>query len=66
MYPKSQPQPAGTVRLMRKYHPARDDHAIFPETEVTNMANQGYTDNSGSDWLGYVYPNTNGAVPTIQ
>ncbi len=66
VYSKSAPQPAGTVRLMRKYHPGRDDHAIFPETELTNMFNQGYTDNSGSDWLGYVYPNTNGAVPTIQ
>jgi len=28
------------------------------------MAAQGYTQNSGSDWIGYVY--TNGNVPVIQ
>lgn len=66
IYPKTQSQPLGSVRLMRKYNPARDDHAIFPETELTNMVNEGYTQNSGSDWLGYVYPNATGNVPTIQ
>jgi len=30
------------------------------------MAAQGYTQNSGSDWIGYVYPNTTGNVPAIQ
>jgi hypothetical protein len=48
---------------MRKYNPTRDDHAIFPESELAAMASQGYTQNSGSDWLGYVYPNLTGAMP---
>lgn len=26
---------------------------------------QKYTQNSGSDWIGYGYPNTNGTVPAI-
>ncbi len=65
IYPKSMPQPPGAVRLMRKYNAARDDHAIFPETKLSAMTALGYTENSGSDWLGYVYPN-NGPVPTIQ
>ena len=50
---------------MRKYNPERDDHAILPETELSNMMAQGYTLNSGSEWIGYVYPNY-GAQPTIQ
>lgn len=66
IYPKTMTQPTGTVRLMRKYNPARDDHAIFPESMLSSMAAQGYTQNSGSDWLGYVYPNSNGTVPPIQ
>jgi len=65
IYPKSISQPVGSVRLMRKYNPARDDHAIFPETLLNAMTAEGYTQNSGSDWLGYVYVNT-GIVPTIQ
>ena len=65
LYPKTMTQPAGSVRLMRKYNPARDDHAIFPESQLSAMAAQGYTQNSGSDWIGYVYPNTNGNVPAI-
>ena len=47
-----------------KYNPTRDDHAIFPETALSTMIMQGYTQDSGSDWLGYVYPNT-GPVPVI-
>lgn len=65
IYPKTIPQPTGTVRLMRKYNVSRDDHAIFPETMLAEMATEGYTEDSGSDWLGYVYPNTNGNVPSI-
>ena len=66
IYPKTMsPQPPGTVRLMRKYNPTLDDHAIFPESKLSTMTNLGYTQNSGSDWLGYVYPNF-GVVPTIQ
>ncbi len=65
IYPKTIAQPLGSVRLMRKYNPTRDDHAIFPETALSSMTAQGYTQNSGSDWLGYVYRNTNGNVPAI-
>jgi hypothetical protein len=57
IYPTTLRQPSGTVKLMRRYNPARDDHAIFPETELAAMIAQGYTDFSGSGWLGYVYPN---------
>ena len=66
IYPKNLAQPVGSVRLIRKYNAARDDHAIFPEPLLTRYQNGGYTLNSGSDWLGYVYQNTNGNVPTIQ
>ena len=66
IYPKTVTQPAGTVRLMRKYAISRDDHAIFPENEYSTYAVQGYTENSGSDWLGYVYPNSGGTTPSIQ
>ena len=65
IYPKTQAQPTGTVRLMRKYNSTRDDHAIFPETLLPQYASEGYTENSGSDWLGYVYPNY-GTKPTVQ
>lgn len=65
IYPKTMSQPTGTVKLMRKYNPARDDHAIFPETQLTYFTALGYTQNSGSDWLGYVYPNSTGGIPAI-
>jgi serine protease len=65
IYPKTVTPPSGAVRLMRKYSPSRDDHAIFPESEAAVYTVLGYTENSGSDWLGYVYPNTNGSVPNI-
>jgi len=65
LYPKTLPQPVGTVRLMRKYNPQRDDHAIFPETQLPAMSSAGYTQDSGSDWLGYVYPNTGVAIVAI-
>jgi serine protease len=58
IYPRTMPvQPAGTVKLYRKYNQARDDYAIFPESELSTMMAQGYTDNYGNDWIGYVYPN---------
>ena len=67
VYPKSTPQPAGTVRLIRKYNEARDDHVIFPETSWPYMQSLGYVGNTNStDWLGYVYPNSTGNTPTIQ
>ena len=67
IYPKAMQQPYGTVRLLRKYNPNMDDHAIFPEVQsiVDEMINRGYTQNSGSDWLGWVYPNY-GYQPTVQ
>ncbi len=67
IYPRTMAQPAGTVRLMRKYNPTLDDHAIFPETRLAAMLAAGYTDNTGgTDWIGYVYPNIDGNVPAIQ
>jgi serine protease len=47
----------GTVKLLRRYNPVRDDHAIFPESQLAAMQAEGYTQLSGSDWLGWVYPN---------
>lgn len=49
--------PAGAVRLYRRYNAARDDHAIFPESELAAMVADGYTGTFGNDWIGYVYPN---------
>src|SRR6185436_838805 len=47
IYKKCTPEPscmpAGTVRLLRRYHPQRDDFAIFPESELAAMESQGYT-----------------------
>ncbi len=40
-------------------------NACTAETALSTMTAQGYTQNSGSDWLGYVYPNTTGNVPVI-
>ncbi len=67
VYPKTFARPAGTVRLMRKYNRARDDFAVFPDTALATMQSNGYTEDGNlTDWLGYVYPNVNGNVPTIQ
>ncbi len=67
VYPKTFAQPAGTVRLMRKYNRARDDFAVFPDTALATMQSNGYTEDGNlTDWLGYVYPNVNGNVPIIQ
>jgi serine protease len=63
VYSKLKAQPPGTVRLLRRYNPTQDDHAIYPETKDFIYQGQGYT--SGTGWLGYVYENT-GDVPTIQ
>jgi serine protease len=50
--------PAGAVRLWRQYHSGRDDHAIFPESELAQMQASGYGPAPGeNDILGYVYPN---------
>ena len=51
---------------MRKYNVSRDDHAVFPETAAAAMAADGYTSyTNGTDWVGYVYPNS-GPMPVIQ
>jgi hypothetical protein len=66
IYPPDQPQPPGTVRLMRLYNADRDDHAMFPETAYSAMYNAGYYYYSNNSyWLGYVYPNS-GSMPPIQ
>lgn len=57
IYPRTMDQPAGTVKLYRKYNPARDDYAIFPESQLPGMIAQGYTENFGNEWIGFVYPN---------
>jgi hypothetical protein len=57
IYSKNQAQPEGTVRLYRKYNQAKDDHAIFPETELSSMVANGYSQNSLDEWIGYVYLN---------
>ncbi|MFT3792606.1 MAG: S8 family serine peptidase [Rudaea sp.] len=57
VFPKTSPQPPGTVKLLSRYNPTLDDNAIFPETLAASMT--GYTDSSEPDgWLGYVYVNT--------
>ncbi|MBK6616182.1 S8 family serine peptidase [Ottowia sp.] len=68
VYPKTQPKPVGTQRLMRKYNPALDDTAVFPESALGTMTAKGYTLNTnGTDWIGYAYPNpANGVKPAIQ
>lgn len=55
VYPYGYPQPPGTEALIRAYHSARDDHAIFPSSEYINMDAQGY--NASVAYLGYVYRN---------
>jgi serine protease len=70
IYQKCTPEPscmpAGTVRLYRRYHPQRDDFAIFPESELAQMEAQGYTSTGGgSDVLGYVYPNVDSDGDTL-
>lgn len=56
VYPTSQAKPTGTSYLMRAYNGARDDYALFPETQQATMASQGYSANV--TYLGYIYVNT--------
>ena len=63
---KPLPSLLGAVKLMRKYHAGLDDHANFPKSPAASMGSNGWTyDTNGTDWRGYVYPNT-GSMPTIQ
>jgi subtilisin family serine protease len=57
IFPDYEAQPPGTEKLYRKYNPSRDDHAIFPESMLSQMTAAGYTRNTGNEWIGYVYPN---------
>ena len=54
IYDAAYAQPVGTEPLFRAYNQARDDHAVFPLREQSNMAAQGYTVDLTT--LGYVYP----------
>lgn len=65
VYPMALTQPPGTQRLIQRYHPGRDDHAIFPENLLAQYQLEGYTQVSGVEALGYVYANQ-GQTPTIQ
>jgi serine protease len=56
--PEPQCIPPGAVRLYRLYHPARDDYAIFPASELAQKQAEGYISTPGlNDWIGYAYPN---------
>ncbi|MFT3817827.1 MAG: S8 family serine peptidase [Rubrivivax sp.] len=68
IYPRSEPQPPGTVRLLRRYNATLDDNAIFPESSLATMTSLGYTSiSNGVDWLGYAYPNPPaGTMPVVQ
>ncbi len=61
IFDKQYPQPTGSVRLIRRYNAARDDHAVFPEDQLPAMEALGYTTVAesapGAAFLGYVYPN---------
>lgn len=58
--------PAGAVRLYRLYHTGRDDHAIFPESELAEMLAAGYSSEPGAnDWIGYVYPNVDSDADSV-
>ena len=58
IYSNTYSQPEGTVGLHRRYNPTLDDHAIFPENQLTQMINAGYTVIDGNNSLiGYVYAN---------
>ncbi len=48
--------PVGAVKVLRRYNPQRDDHAVFPESELPAMQSIGYTAISLAGVLGYAYP----------
>ena len=72
IYPSTKAQPAGTVKLCRKYSPTGDDYIIFPGTGAGGATcgnGDGFTKDSsgvvrtdytgtvgGTDWIGWVYP----------
>ncbi len=68
VFPKTVAQPAGAVKLCRKYYSAHDDYILFPGggTNGTDCsaATDGYTPGGSNytqsvvstDWIGWVYP----------
>lgn len=59
-------KPPGTVPLHRRYNAARDDHAIFPASELSVMEALGYTQVAGgAGCIGYVYPNVDADADTV-
>lgn len=66
VFPTTKSQPAGTVKLCRKYSPARDDYILFPGTGPSGLScgnGDGFTPYSdytqtagGTDWIGWVLP----------
>lgn len=58
LFSNAYPKPTGTIGLYSRYNPGRDDHAIFPESQLSQMTANGYTDNSGiTGFIGYAYAN---------
>ncbi len=76
IYSTAVAQPSGTVRLCRKYDPARDDYVLFPGSGTGGLSCSATTDGysggnyyqtaGGTDWIGWVYPasTTIGATQT--
>lgn len=48
--------PDGATKLLQRYNPTRNDHAVFPENELATMQAAGYTQVVGPGVLGYAYP----------
>lgn len=48
--------PTSAVKVLRRYNPQLDDHAVFPESELSTMIANGYTSISLAGVLGYAYP----------
>lgn len=60
LFPICAPEPScipqGAIKVLRRYNPSLDDHAIFPESELAAMISNGYTQTSLAGQLGYAYP----------
>lgn len=49
--------PAGATKVLQRYSPTHNDHAVFPENELATMQASGYTQIRGTGTLGYAYRN---------
>lgn len=64
IFSRDYPQPEGTEKLYRYYHPVKDDHAIFPESRLQAMEDIGYGPEptpsgvTSNEFIGYVYTNS--------